>query len=195
VRALQIAPQELAAAEAGASHLAGDGRIPVARIPPSPELLQARSGIAFVFRVQRVASSGAIAADAVIPVFVAHEREALGSRSLRASLGASVAAATAHARESAAAALDRGVAQHCRRAQSQLRRVRAMEPSALAGAITHPLVQAGLFDRRALAQAAREHAARNALEAQQRAWIARLERDLAIDPHVFVIPIAALVVR
>jgi hypothetical protein len=195
VRALQVPPGEVAAAEVGASDRAGDGRIPVAQIRPSPQLLQARSGIVLVFRVQRVASSGAIAAEEVIPVFVAYEREALGRRRLRESLGAAVAPATARARDSAAPALDRGVAQHCKRAQAQLRRVRAMEPSALAGAIRDPLVQAGLFDRRALARAAREHAARDALERQQRDWVARLERDLAIDPHAVVIPIAALVVR
>jgi superfamily II DNA or RNA helicase len=180
---------------AGGSDRIAGGRIPVARIRPSRGLTLARSGIVLVFQVQRVASSGGIAAEAVIPVFALWDCESLSRSKLHDVLDAAVAASTPLARASAAEALERGLVFHDRRTRVQLRRVRSMEPGASPFAIPDPLVQPGLFDRRALAQAARERAAREALERHRSGWIARLERDLTVDALAVAAPIAAFVVR
>jgi hypothetical protein len=70
-----------------------------------------------------------------------------------------------------------------------------MDPAALLDRRQDPLVQAGLFDRRALSRAARIRAAQDALERQRRERIAGLERDLLLDPEVTLVPVAVFVVR
>jgi hypothetical protein len=128
-------------------------------------------------------------------VFVACDREALGRHALRESLATAVAAATAEARESASPALDDGVARHRRRTEAQLRRARGTDPAGGLDKRRDPLVQVGLFDRRALSRAARIRAAQDAIERQRRERIAGLERDLLLDPEVTLVPVAAFVVR
>ncbi len=180
---------------AGGRDRIADGRFPVARIRPSRGLAQARSGIVLVFRVQRVASSGSFAAEAVIPLFVPRDRDSLTGSTLHGLLEAAVAASTPLACVAAAETLERGLVFHDRRTRAQLERVRSMEPGGSPLAIRDPLVQPGLFDRRALAQAARERSAREAMERHRSGWIARLERDLAVDTLAVAVPIAAFVVR
>jgi hypothetical protein len=170
-----------------------DGRIPVTRIRPSPDIAEARTGIVLVFRVQRVASTGAVAAEAVVSLFVPRDRDALGGSTLRDVLDAAVTVSAPLASASAGATLDRGLAFHDRRTHTQLERIRSMEPGASPWGLRDPLVQPGLFDRRALAQAVRERTAKEALERQRHDWIARLERDLVVDPLAVSIPIAAFV--
>jgi superfamily II DNA or RNA helicase len=172
-----------------------DDRVPVARIRRSMILGKGRSGIALVFRARRMSSSGAVAADGVVAVFVARDREALDDFRLTSALNAAIGEAMPGVQAAAAAALERHVEHHYRRTHAQIDRVRALDASAVLRNLYDPLVQPGLFDRRALSNAARERAAREALERHRRDWIALLERDLELDLPTPPIPVAAFVVR
>jgi superfamily II DNA or RNA helicase len=157
-------------------------------------------GVVIVFDVRATTDAGSVAASAQVPVHVALSPGALARTTPAALLRALAPRASEVAASAAPERLAEGLRLHADRVTTIATRVRALlddaseEARPVAGG-PGSLVQAGLFDERALAAAARHRAGRADRAADLAARLHRLEAERRLRAPEPPRPLVALVVR
>jgi superfamily II DNA or RNA helicase len=172
-------------------------RVPWARLRAGGGVPQ---GVVIVFDVRATTDAGSVAASAQVPVHVALSPGALARMTPAALLRALTPRASEVAASAAPERLAEGLRSHADRVTTIAARVRALlddaseEARPVAGG-PGSLVQAGLFDDRALAAAARHRAGRADRAADLAARLHRLEAERRLRAPEPPRPLVALVVR
>jgi superfamily II DNA or RNA helicase len=172
-------------------------RLPLVMLGPR---VRARLGLApgavLIFRVDVMTQAGRSAADALIAVHVALAPAGLRFRPASRLVSGVLPIARAAARAHAASLLASGIETHRAYTERALAREEAMH-DAYAKPGGHPaaLLQAGLFDRRALVKEARRRADRDGWTALHAVRRAQLALDARLEPEWRIEPLAALVMR
>jgi superfamily II DNA or RNA helicase len=156
-------------------------------------------GVVLVFVVRVVSEAGTIAASVLVPVHVALDRRALAGARPAALVRAVMPRAAEAAAVAARARLDVALPSHLARVSAAAARVNAQlatgrETAALVAG-TAGAVQPGLFDQRALADAARRRAAQSGRAATLEAELRRLRADARLRAPDPPSPIVAFVAR
>jgi hypothetical protein len=169
-------------------------RLPLGIVGPRlRRRLSLEPGVVLGFQVDAMSAAGRPAASAVILVHVA-----LAPAAFLAAPATLVSAvlplARAAALDDSAHRLARDLDAHRRFTERAIARERALLEEATGGG-TAAAVQAGLFDRRALDEAARQEAHRERRRQVHAARLERLALDARVDPVARAEPLVALVLR
>ena len=176
-----------------------DERLPVAAVRSRVRArLGLSPGVVLGFRVEALSATGRAAAGRVVTVHVILAAPALSGASPSTLVTAVLPLAHAAAVREGTTALEQDLEAHHRYAARASARESALLAAATEGdreVRAAALVQPGLFDRRALDEAARQHAGREHRRELHAARLAQLALERNVDPALRAEPIFALVLR